>query len=198
MVSQPAYLANLKSYAKLRFVGDDEEEARIRVRDLDSESDRGAIILAATNIEDMLELRILQRLPTLHHDETTRKFVFEQDGPISTFSRKILMAYAMGIVDKPYRKLIDLVREIRNACAHSRQPISLEVPELQEACKVVISDIWPDIKDHNPRTIRMAFVMKCTFIQHYILHGEKLEGREAHLAHWEKLKREGVNGWSKP
>ncbi|RUV04327.1 hypothetical protein EOB36_03490 [Mesorhizobium sp. M6A.T.Cr.TU.017.01.1.1] len=189
MVSQPAYLTNLKKYAKLRFRGDEDEDARIAVRDLDNESDRGAIILAATNVEDMLELKILERLPTLQADEPARKFVFEQDGPISTFSRKILMAYAMGIVDKPYRKLIDLVREIRNACAHSRQPISLQVPELQDACKVVISDIWPDIKDHNPKTIRMAFVMKCTFIQHYILHGEKLEGRDAHLAHWEKLKR---------
>ncbi|MER9914013.1 hypothetical protein NKJ71_25640 [Mesorhizobium sp. M0050] len=189
MVSQAAYLANLKGYAKRRFDGADDEDSRRAVRDLDNESDRGAIILAATNVEDMLELRILEKLPTLQVDETARKSVFEQDGPVSTFSRKILMAYSMGIIDKPYRKLIDLVREIRNACAHSRQPISLEVPELREACKVVISDIWPDIKDHDPKTIRMAFVMKCTFIQHYILHGAKLEGREAHLAHWEQLKR---------
>ncbi|ESX87004.1 hypothetical protein [Mesorhizobium sp. LNJC405B00] len=189
MVSQAAYLANLKSYAKRRFDGEDDEDSRRAVRDLDNESDRGAIILAATNVEDMLELRILEKLPALRVDETARKSVFEQDGPVSTFSRKILMAYSMGIIDKPYRKLIDLVREIRNACAHSRQPISLEVPELQEACKVVISDIWPDIKDHDPKTIRMAFVMKCTFIQHYVLHGEKLEGKEAHLAHWEQLKR---------
>ncbi|PAP97809.1 hypothetical protein CIT25_35065 [Mesorhizobium mediterraneum] len=69
MVSQAAYLTNLKSYAKLRFRGDDDEDARRAVRDLDNESDRGAIILAATNVEDMLELRILEKLPTLQVDE---------------------------------------------------------------------------------------------------------------------------------
>lgn len=189
MVSQPAYLLNLKKYAKVRFQDIGEEEIEWRIKDLENESDRGAIILAATNVEDTLELRLMDMLPNLKEDETARKLVFEQDGPISSFSRKLLMAYATGIVDTQYRKLIDLVREIRNACAHCRKPLSLEVPELLEACKVLLADMWPDLKDHTPMTIRNAFVMKCTFIQHYIVFGEKLEGRDAHFAHWEKLKR---------
>ena len=49
------------------------------------ESDRGAIILAATSIEDMLEDKIVESLPRLNNDEPTRKRMFENDGQLATF-----------------------------------------------------------------------------------------------------------------
>jgi hypothetical protein len=193
MVEQPAYIQNLKKYAKIRLGGND---AGVNVddvvRDLQDESDRGAIILAATGIEDMLEFEILKRLPNLEHDEPTRKRMFEQDGQLSSFSKKIEMAYAMGIIDKDYRKKIDLVREIRNACAHARMPLSLAKSVLRIPCEVVISDMLEDLIDHEPATIRNAFVAKSAFISHYIATGEKLEGMEAHLRHWASLDEDGT------
>ncbi|HEV2897268.1 MAG TPA: hypothetical protein VGX71_05385 [Pseudaminobacter sp.] len=189
MVTQPAYLKNLKVYSKGYYRDDD--EAYVAGLDMVGESDRGAIILSATNIEDMLEFRILQQLPVLREDETARKQIFEADGPISSFSRKLLIAYGMGIVDKPYRKVIDLIREIRNACAHSRQPISLAVPELRAACEVVIGeDVLANLRDQEPVTIRNAYLIRGAFVAHYIATGEKLEGIEAHWAHWRKLQEE--------
>jgi len=53
MVSQPAYLANLKSLGRRRWATD--EEAAEDAGSLQFESDRGAIILSATTLEDMLE-----------------------------------------------------------------------------------------------------------------------------------------------
>jgi hypothetical protein len=115
--------------------------------------------------------------------------MFGVDGTISSFSKKMAMAYALGIIDKDYRRLIDIVREIRNACAHSRKPISLVVPVVSEACKVVISDMLPDLKDQKPETIRIAFVSKCAFISHYIGTGEKVEGSVAQLKYVAKLRQ---------
>src|SRR5690606_8731412 len=126
----------------------DAAEARIAARDItDNESDRGAIILVATNVEDMLEYKILERLPALQEDEPARKAMFELDGPIASFSRKLHMAYAMGIVNKHYRKQIDLVREIRNACAHSRLPVSLSEPAIADAVRHLVTDTYDHLKD---------------------------------------------------
>jgi hypothetical protein len=128
VVTQPAYLRALKAYTRLRYGSD--EDISAAVVDLSEESDRGALMLAATGTEDMLEFEILKHMPTLLVDEAARKQMFEQDGPIATFSRKIAIAYALGILDKEYRAKADLIREIRNACAHSRKPISLKIPEV--------------------------------------------------------------------
>jgi len=184
MVTQPAYLRALRDYTKTKY-GDDATTGT--VAHFMTESDRGALILAATNIEDSLELQILERLPALILDEAARKEMFEQDGAISSFSRKTAMAYAMGIIDKPYRKLIDLIREVRNACAHSRQDISLEVPELRKVCEVVIADMLPDMIDRSSKNVRAAFVSKCAFVAIYIATGQKIEGSEAQIRYHANL-----------
>lgn len=194
MVTQPAYIANLKDYARRRS-GDSTAGVSMEevIAEFSNESDRGAIILASTSIEDMMEHKILAQLPGLKDDEATRKRMFEQDGQLASFSKKTEMAYAMGIIDKDYRKKIDLVREIRNACAHSRLPLSMDKKVLRDPCEVVISDFINDLKDRKPRTIRTAFVAKCAFISHYVATGEKLEGVEAHLQHFAELLKNREN-----
>ncbi len=191
MVSQPAYIANLKEYARRR-MQDYETEGPELIENYNNESDRGAIILAATNIEDVLEMKITEKLPTLAGDEAARKKIFEHDGLISSFSKRIEIAYAMGIIDKAYRKKIDLIREMRNACAHARFPLSMEKQVLQDASKALLAATWDDLKDHKPLTLRNAFLVECTFIGHYILTGEKIEGYEAQMRHYNKLKASGV------
>jgi hypothetical protein len=146
----------------------------------------------------MLEFEILKRLPGLENDEPTRKRMFEQDGQIASFSKKIEMAYALGIIDKNYRKIIDIIREIRNACAHSRKPISLEKSVLFAACEAVISDMLPGLANREPKTIRATFVVKCGLISHYIATGEKLEGIEAISKYFEKLKKRDQDGKVRP
>jgi hypothetical protein len=87
MVTQPAYISNLKSYARARLSNND--DVNDSITDFSTESDRGAILLAATGIEDMLEYEILNRLPGLGNHEPARKRMFEQDGQVASFSKKI-------------------------------------------------------------------------------------------------------------
>ena len=191
MVSQPVYLANLKAYGRARWSNDTEAE-RAAASMTQDESDRGAILMAATNLEDILEYKILQQLPTLREDETARKQMFEQDGPLATFSRKIAMAYAMGFIDKPYRKLIDLAREIRNAAAHSRQPITVQVPEVKAAIEVLVADSLDGLRDDNPRALLGAYEIKCATLAHYVVTGERIEGMQALMAFWRSLQEPPV------
>ena len=185
-MSQPTYLVNLKAYGRARWRTDDEANAAAQSMNQD-ESDRGAILMAATTLEDMLEYKILQRLPALLEDEPARKLMFDQDGPVASFSRKIHMAYAMGIIDKPYRKLIDLAREIRNCAAHSRQPVTSQVPVIRAAIEVLVKDSLEALRTDEPRALTGAFVIKCAMLSHYVETGEKVEGITAMMDLWQRL-----------
>ena len=172
MVTQPAYLKNLKTYARTQFGDADQSEAIIA--DFDAESDRGAIILAATGIEDTIEFRLGLMMPVLEKDASARAEVFGARGCMGTYADKILMAYALGIIDERGRRDIDLVREIRNACAHCRLPISLSVPELQAAVKAALGpEMLREIKDHEPRTLRVAFIVHCATVVGYVATGKR-------------------------
>jgi hypothetical protein len=176
-MSDPAYLRNLKSYARAQY-GTAEESAEI-VIDFQNESDRGAIILAATSIEDMLENALGLRMKTLETDNEARAAVFGAEGTISTYSQKTLIAYALGIIDKKARKEIDLVRNIRNACAHSRKPLSLEIPVLVNAIHVAIGEKTLKImKDHSPRSLKAAFICHCAALAYYVGTGQRKEPLE--------------------
>ena len=101
MVKQPAYMANLKEYAR-HISGTNPPDISMDdvTKEFSNESDRGAIILAASSIEDMIETMILKKLPGLESDSQTRKRMFEQDGQLASFSKKSEMAYAMGIINR--------------------------------------------------------------------------------------------------
>lgn len=174
-MSQPTYLKNLKAHAR-RQLGGTGDSPTLAVSNLIGESDRGAVILAATSIEDVLEWAILARLPNLLLDAESRDSVFGHNGSLGTFSSKITMAYAMGVIDKAGRREIDLIREMRNACAHARMPISFEMDVLADIARQVIPELLPHIaKPVDPKWLRHAFVLKCVFLCQYIISGKRAD-----------------------
>lgn len=171
MVSQPAYLKNLKTFARAQLrVSISPKEA---VKAVTEESDRGAVILAGSGIEDMLEWAISNKLPGLHGEAAAIESMFGVNGIAGTFSNKIALAYALGLIEKETRREIDLIREMRNACAHARLAISFATPELKEVCKQVVSEVVPDLIDpENPEVLRFCFVLKCTLINRLLAGGD--------------------------
>lgn len=177
MSSDPVYLRNLKRYSRAHI--STPEEGPEQLADFAAESDRGAIILAATNVEDSLELALRGKMPHLAHDKEATTAMFGADGTLSTYSDKTLMAYALGLIDKKEKKNIDVIRQIRNACAHSRKPLSLAMPVLVEAVKAVVSpDLFALRKDNEPFTLRLAFILHCAAVSHYILTGQRRTAAE--------------------
>lgn len=172
MSADPMYLRNLRRYARSQILTP--EEAPAQLADFGKESDRGAIILAATNVEDSLELALTAKMPALALDKEAASAVFGSEGTLSTYFDKTLIAYALGLIEKKDRKNIDLIRHIRNACAHSRKPLSLEMPVLVDAVKAAVSpELFALRKDDKPFTLRIAFILHCAAVSHYILTGER-------------------------
>src|SRR5262245_7114939 len=74
-------------------------------------------ILAAVLIEYDLEQLLRSRLK--HKDDKTWAMLVGDNGPLNSFSSKIVMGYALGIYDKGMHSNLNIVRNIRNAFAHS-------------------------------------------------------------------------------
>jgi hypothetical protein len=97
-------------------------------------SDRAAVILQTSNVENILEslLKTIMRQP-LSNDIRDR--MFDGSGPLSTFSQKIMFGYAFDLYGPMFRHDLDLIRELRNGFAHVRLPMTLTTPEVAGMCE---------------------------------------------------------------
>ena len=98
--------------------------------ELRSESDRGATILTAVWIEELLERKLKKFFSEGNSD--ARRRLYELNGPLSSFSAKIYVAYCLGWIDSTLFHDIDLIRRIRNEFAHKLHGITLESPKIRQ------------------------------------------------------------------
>jgi len=116
-----------RTEAEMQHFGDFNEQIR------SEKNDRGAAILAATNVEIALRYALVRRL-TVKEDQ--HGLFFGSGSPLSTFDQKIRIAYALEIFGQKTKINLDLVREIRNAFAHAHIPITFETDQVKDVCKL--------------------------------------------------------------
>lgn len=115
---------------------------------LTAESDRGMILAGAAFIDNALSRLIEAYLVELPNSKSQKNF-FSFEGPLGTFSNRINMAFALGLIDLATRRDIKIIKDLRNKCAHLAdeiliasdsisQPIS-ELTCLQEFTEVLES-----------------------------------------------------------
>ena len=95
--------------------------------------DRAAVLICASLLDHALETAILSYFVQL--DQNEHRDIFAEDGPLSTFSAKIRLAYALGIFGPNTKKDLVVIQSIRNAIAHSRSHLNFQSPEIVEACR---------------------------------------------------------------
>jgi hypothetical protein len=134
MASDPAYLETFKQYAKSLPSGEDRDVMEMEYY---AEGDRACAILQAIWTELIVERTLRARL----RFEGAAQ-IFDVNGPISTFSDKIIMAYGMGIFGKKTRHDLNLIRHLRNGSAHCRLPLRFNTPEVKLVCDHLL---LPDI-----------------------------------------------------
>lgn len=96
------------------------------------------IILNAAVLETYLVGKLKQLMPTLNSDEVDRLFGF--DGPCGSFSSRIRMSQALGIIDRPTRRKLDLIRELRNVAAHAHPVIGFDTAEIRDTLVALFSE----------------------------------------------------------
>lgn len=92
------------------------------------ESDRGAVLSFAAVIEERLKEVILL---FLMDNKSSVKLLDGFNAPLGTFSAKILMAHALGLISEKEFKEIQTLRKIRNRFAHSLEKIDFETNDIK-------------------------------------------------------------------
>lgn len=87
------------------------------------ESERGAIIIGTSKVEEQLEKYIIKILP--NDSKSYTKKLLDYPGVLSSFSAKIELAYAFRLIDNNLYTSLNALRKIRNQAAHSSNSFSI-------------------------------------------------------------------------
>lgn len=141
---------------------------------LQHESDRGTVIMTAAMIEDTLTQALERRFSHLTRKEIDAMFDF--NGPMGTFSAKIKCAQAFGIIDRATRNHVEMVREMRNACAHSQNALTFKDDILRNAVFSMLSEEDANNFKDDHTYVRIAFVLMTGVIANIIIEEDVLKG----------------------
>jgi hypothetical protein len=96
---------------------------------VEGESPRAKIILFATQIDEMLKELLIKFLkPPRRAKRETEDELLGKFKPLSSFNARIALAFRVGIISKDDAEAFDILRDIRNDCAHKIFEFSLSKP----------------------------------------------------------------------
>jgi len=104
---------------------EEERKKAQRVREffdaLKTESQRGKILILAAHVDEVLGemLRRFAKVPRKDQD-----WLFSGMGPLGSFAARIELAYRVGLISKDAADCYDILRGIRNRCAHRLEAFS--------------------------------------------------------------------------
>jgi len=127
--------------------------------ELGKESDRGCALVAAAYLEDEL-VELLKRF-LIKQPDAASKALFDFNGPLGTFSAKIRMAHALGLISTETQKGLDILRKIRNEFAHLHEPVTFQsdaVKQRTEAMLDHIKETWPSIREQFTHKVLLLSV----------------------------------------
>ncbi len=97
-------------------------------------SDYEASILPAALLDYMLMQAIITKFIPLGKDHLDSLFSDGGNGPISTFSSKIKLSYALGLISSDTRVQIERVNIVRNHFAHYKDRAWFDEASVKEEC----------------------------------------------------------------
>jgi DNA-binding MltR family transcriptional regulator len=99
---------------------------------LSPETDRGCALMAAA----YLDSRLGEWLALYFVDDPkVANKLLSQEGPLSTFSSRIELAYLLGLLSPRESQALNLIRKIRNEFAHIPEPTSFGHQKIASWCK---------------------------------------------------------------
>lgn len=130
---------------------------------LAEESERGVVVVFGSATEDLLEDRILQNFVELDRE---RLKGMKRFGVLNNWANKASLAVALGIINEDDAEVIEFLKTMRNACAHSRLHIDFETPELRNVLRLLLrEELGPLLDDlDNKYGVRALFVQSCSAI----------------------------------
>src|SRR5690242_5975853 len=112
-MSKPSAVAALKTLTRAPI---DQSQLSAIFSAVNEGDDRSAAIVWAAMVDDALKAAIKRKMRPL--SSTDEDKLFDGQGALSTFSSKIIVAYALCAIGQEQRNGLERIRDIRNAFAH--------------------------------------------------------------------------------
>ena len=104
------------------------EEISTFVTELEKQTHRGAALIAAAVLEEILEVLLTARLLKVSRDR--HDALFGRGRPLDSMSAKIELGYALGLFTNAARIQLDMIREVRNKFAHRIEALTFDHPNI--------------------------------------------------------------------
>ena len=108
------------------------EQVERLMKAAEGESQRAKIILFATQIDETLRELLTKFLKPHRAKKEKDDEMFRAFAPLSTFASRIALAYRLGLISKDDADAFDILRDIRNDCAHKIFEFALTKPPHSE------------------------------------------------------------------
>jgi DNA-binding MltR family transcriptional regulator len=150
MPSAKSIIRSLKKYTRAE---PDLIEQLLHREDMRNDrSDRAAAIFTGIELEEATRRALVSWVRLDNSDEYDG--LFGAMGPLSTFSARIKTLFVLRLIGKDTRDDLDIIREIRNAFAHSGRELTFDTKEVKAACEHLRAVSWntkPGIKSAKGR-----------------------------------------------
>lgn len=122
---------------------------------LSAETDRGVALVCAAYLDE--ELRALLEKTFVDVPNTVGK-LFEGTGPLATFSARIGLAFATGLLRGESHRALRLICKIRNDFAHEYGETSFVDQDISARCRELIP-LNPFVDEKDPRKLYIRAVL---------------------------------------
>ncbi len=130
---------------------------------LSKESDRGAVLISASFLDEALEALLRARFSIRHpKSKSSIRPLFNAFGPLSTFSAKVTICYATDLIAKWIYEDLEIVRKLRNKFAHSvgvarfDLPAAVQLTEKLKAADLAVTTITKEAAGTKTKKIKIA------------------------------------------
>lgn len=121
--------------------------------ELQKETDRGLPLVGTALIDE----KLLETLNSFFIKcKSSKRLLEEGNAPLGTFSSKIELCYALGLIDDYEYSEINLIRKIRNEFAHARHGLSFQTEKITGLCSSLQSDL-PEGSGYPTNDARFRF-----------------------------------------
>jgi hypothetical protein len=132
--------------------------------------DRTTALLAAALVEASLirPIAVAARSPNAQEVRVSRTLLS------SDFAAKIKKAFAHGLIGPATKKNLEVIKDVRNAFAHSFSEIEFTTPEVERACVMLTPPhdkaVYIDPAKNSKREVRYRYCIACDSVFQAMLH----------------------------
>lgn len=106
------------------------QSAQVLVDKLGRLTHAGVAMVVAAALDQLLEEALITKL--VHANRKTRDKLFGEYGALQTFSAKIDLSFALGVVDRKAYTYLTIIRKVRNCFAHADGFLDFDAPTVRK------------------------------------------------------------------